>query len=241
MDTRKEMIKKLLHHYKVDDQVLGVILVGSLAKDYEDEYSDIDLELVVTENRYDELERNAQRIIHTEKYDLIFTTIDRLQKVKESERDEDHWLYKDCPLLLDKTGKLAEILKEIAKYDQNSRIERLKRYYLAYWENTLYSTGCLRHKNKLSARIYAAIAIQELIRLLFNFNYQWAPKLQWAFKELPSLQRKPINLEAQIENILTKPDVDKQSKLWNETAKLLREEKYVWVDRPEEICNTTYR
>ena len=235
MDKRKELINKLLRRFKVDKSVLGVILVGSLGKSYQDEYSDIDLEVVVTEEHYNELEKNAQRIIHTEKYDMVFTTIDRIQKVKESKRDEDHWWYKDCPILLDKTGKLEGILKEITKYDKSSRLARLKQYYLRYWENTLYSMGCFRHNNILSAKIYAAIAMQELIRLLFNFNYQWAPKLQWAFKELPLLQRKPINLKAKIESILVKPDADKQSKLWNETAKLLREEKYDWVDHPEKI------
>jgi len=235
MSCRDELIKRLLQHHRKDESVLGIILVGSLAKGYGDEHSDVDLEVVVTEDRYDQLKKNAQRIIHTEEHDLIFTTIDRLQRVKESERDEDHWWYKDCPVLLDKTEKLAGILKEISKYDVSSRLERLKRYYLGYWETTLYSMRCLRHESSLSARIYAAIAMQELIRLLFNFNFQWAPKLQWAFKELPLLQGKPTNLETKIESILTKPDADKQSKLWNETAALLREEDYSWVDKPEEI------
>ena len=51
------------------------------------------------------------------------TTINKLQKVKESEKDEDHWWYKDCPVLLDKTEKLAGILKQISKYDKTSRLE----------------------------------------------------------------------------------------------------------------------
>jgi predicted nucleotidyltransferase len=235
LDERKELMKKLLNQYIVDESVLGVILIGSFGKGYQDEHSDIDLEVIVTENRYNEFEKNAQRIIHTEDYDIGFTTIDKLQRIKESEKDVEHWRYKDCPILHDKTGKLAEILKEITRYDEDSRMERLKRYYLGYWENTLYSMGCLRRKNILSARIYAAIAIQELIWLLFNLNYRWAPKLQWAFKELPLLQKTPINFEAQIESIIVKPDAEKQSKLWNETAQLLRQEKYDWVDHPETI------
>jgi predicted nucleotidyltransferase len=235
LDKRKELITKLLNQYIVDEEVLGIILIGSLGKGYQDEHSDIDLEVVVTENHYNKFEKNAQRLIHTEEYDIVFTTIDKLQQVKESQKDVEHWRYKDCPILHDKTGKLAEILKEITRYNDDSRTERLKRYYLGYWENTLHSIGCLRHKNILSARIYTAIAIQELIQLLFNLNYLWGPKLQWAFKELPLLQKMPINFETQIESILVKPDADKQSKLWNETAQLLRQEKYEWVDHPKKI------
>jgi predicted nucleotidyltransferase len=235
LDKRKELITKLLNQYIVDEEVLGIILIGSLGKGYQDEHSDIDLEVVVTENHYNKFEKNAQRLIHTEEYDIVFTTIDKLQQVKESQKDVEHWRYKDCPILHDKTGKLAEILKEITRYNDDSRTERLKRYYLGYWENTLHSIGCLRHKNILSARIYTAIAIQELIQLLFNLNYLLGPKLQWAFKELPLLQKMPINFETQIESILVKPDADKQSKLWNETAQLLRQEKYEWVDHPKKI------
>jgi hypothetical protein len=84
-------------------------------------------------------------------------------------------------------------------------------------------------------RIYAALAVQELIRLLFNLNCQWSPRLQWAFRELPLLEKKPADLKAQVESILQNPDSDKLTKLWNDTASLLREESYTWVDHPEEI------
>lgn len=235
MESRRERVKKLLDRYVADDSVLGVILVGSVGKGYEDEKSDIDLEVVVTEEKYSVLEKNAQKFIHTEEYDLVFTTIDKLQQVKKSERDEDHWWYQDCPVLLDKTDKLEEILEEVTNYDTDSRLDRLKRYYLGYWQNSLYSMGCLRHKNNWSARIYAAISMRELIRLLFNLNYRWAPKLQWSSKEIPLLKKKPVDLESQIESILVEPDSDKFSKLWKETARLLSEEKYVWVNHPEEI------
>jgi hypothetical protein len=38
-----------------------------------------------------------------------------------------------------------------------------------------------------------------------------------------------------LENILKQPETDKLSRLWNQTAKLLRKEKYSWVDHPEEL------
>lgn len=235
MNRRRELIERLLKRYGTDESVLGVILVGSAGKGYEDEESDVDLEIVVTEDKYRILERKGQKVIHVEKYDLIFTTMSRLQQAEASERDEDHWWYIDCPVLLDKTGRLERTLEEIARYHADSRLNRLKRYYLGYWQNSLCSMGCLRHENEMGARIYAALAAQALIRLLFNVNYRWAPKIQWAFKEVRQLKRRPGNLESKIEGVLEKPDCKKLSKLWEETAELLREEKYTWVDEPEQI------
>jgi len=233
--SQKELVNKLLNEYGADEQVLGVIQVGSTVKGYADQQSDVDLELVVTPEKYAELAENSKKIIHTEKYDLIFTTANKLQQIKDSDNDEDHWNYKDSVILLDKTDTLQKVLNSIAAYDEATRVNRLKRYCRAYWENTLSSWSCLEHGNQWGARIYTALSLQEMIKLLFNFNHSWAPRLQWAFKEIRFLQKKPNRLEMQLESILRQPETKKLSKLWNQTISLLRKEKYTWVDHPEEL------
>jgi predicted nucleotidyltransferase len=235
MKSRRRLIEKLMEELSVDESVLAVVQVGSTAKGYDDKHSDVDLEVVVIEDRYTELSKNSQKIVHTDKYDLIYTTIDKLRQVKDSDRDEDHWNYMNSTVLLDKTHALQETLNEIIRYDEASRVDRMKRYFRAYWENTLSSWSCLEHKNRWAARIYTAFAVQELVRLLFNFNHLWAPRLQWAFKEIRLLSRKPEKLQTQLESILRQPETDKLSRLWNQTVKLLRIEKYSWVDHPEEL------
>ncbi len=233
--SRKELINKLRNEYGTDKQVLGIIQVGSTAKGYDDKRSDVDLEIVVTEDKYAELAKNSQKIIHTGKFDSIFTTISKLRQIKDSDKNENHWNYQNSIVLLDKTLILEKLLNEITTYDEASRVDRFKRYYGVYWENTLSSWSCLEHRNHWGARIYTALAVQELIRLLFNFNHLWSPKLQWAFKEIRLLQRKPQKLEIQLESILKQPEIGKLSRLWNQTTGLLREEKYTWVDHPEEL------
>lgn len=158
-----------------------------------------------------------------------------LRNIKNSKSDEDHWDFQKAIVLFDRTNSLEEALQEVTNYDAGSRLERLKRFYLGYWENTLNSLSCLEHNNREAARIYAAIAIQELIRLLFNLNGKWAPRTQWVLKEIGFLDRKPANLEGQIQSILEEPDYEEISELWNQTAELLREERYTFVDHPEEL------
>jgi predicted nucleotidyltransferase len=235
VESRKELVEKLLDTYRTDEAVLGIVQVGSTVKGYDDEYSDVDLVLVVTEDKYAMLEKNFQKVIHAEEYDLKFTTVDMLLDIKNSKSDEDHWDFQKAIVLFDKTNSVEEALREIVSYDAGSRLERLKRYYRGYWENTLNSLNCLEHNNRGAARIYSAIAIQELIRLLFNLNGKWAPRTQWAFKEISFLHRKPANLEGQIQSILEEPDSERISELWNQTAELLRKERYTFVDHPEEL------
>jgi predicted nucleotidyltransferase len=235
MKPREELINKLLEDYYTDDSVLGVIQVGSTAKGYHDESSDVDFEVIVTEEKYAQIEKSYKKFIHTDRYDLIFTTIGRLENLVNSEIDEDHWKYKNSIIRLDRTRRLKDILGEITRYDRDSRTARLKRYYLGYWNHTLSFFSCLKHKNNWGMRIYATLAVQDLIRLLFNLNYQWSPRLQWAFREFDLLEKKPADLDLQIRGVLENPDSDKLSGLWDDTAALLREEGFSWVDHPEEI------
>jgi len=235
MESRKDLVNRLMEDYCTENSVLAVIQIGSTAKGYDDEFSDVDLVMVVSDERFAVLEKSSQKFVHTDKYDLVFTTVVRLEDLVNSESDEDHWNYEKSIVLLDKTGTVRKILEKIAEYDKDSRIIRLKRYYLEFWNSTLSCFSCLKHKNDWGLRIYSALAINELIRLLFNLNNRWSPRLQWAFRELPLLEKKPADLKAQIESILETPDSDKLTKLWNDTASLLREENYTWVDHPEEI------
>lgn len=61
MDSRKKLVEKLLDTYRGDGAVLGIIQVGSTAKGYDDKYSDVDLVLVVTEDKYAMLEKNFKK------------------------------------------------------------------------------------------------------------------------------------------------------------------------------------
>ena len=108
MGSRKELINRLLSDYGTDSQVLGIIHVGSIAKGYADKHSDVDLEIVVTEDKYAELARNSQKTIHAEKYDLRFTTAIKLRRIKDSDADEDHWDYQKSIVLQDKTRILQK-------------------------------------------------------------------------------------------------------------------------------------
>lgn len=138
MESRKELVEKLLDTYRTDESVLGIVQIGSTVKGYDDEHSDVDLVLVVTEEKYAMLEKTFQKVIQAEDYDLKFTTINKLQDTRNSKSDEDHWGFQDSIVLFDKTNSLEDLVKGITSYDMASRPERLNRYYLGYWENAKF-------------------------------------------------------------------------------------------------------
>ena len=237
---RETVIDDLCSQAEGDESVLAVVLVGSVPKDYDDQRSDIDVELVVTPRRYEELVKEGRRIIHSEGYDIIHTTLASIKEAKESGKDEAHWPYVGCRVLFDKTGALPSVLEEVARYDDDTRVERLKEHYLGYWGNMLGAISCVRRDRIWEARIYTALSMNSLVRLVFNLNGFWAPEIKWASEELTHLDRKPDRFEARIGEILADPDIPKISGLWEDVARLLRNERYAWVDHPEQIHDTLF-
>jgi hypothetical protein len=181
------------------------------------------------------LARGKRVFIHEEDYDLMFTTIDHLQELQNSYNDVDHWEYLNCEIIFDKTSGLEELISRISKYDEKSRVNRLQRYYLEYWENTLASIKCYKHKNLWGNKIHAALAMNALISLIFNINHKWAPKIQWVLKEISFLQNKPEEFEAKIEKILSESNPELQRELWKEVTDYLNKEDYSWVNNPDEL------
>jgi len=231
----KTIIADLCSQAERNKSVLAAVLIGSVPKEYDDQASDIDLELVVTPRRYHQLVEQGRRVIHTEKYDIIHTTLARIKTARESGKDEAHWPYVGCRVLFDKTGIVPDLLGEVSRYDHGTRVQRLKDHYLGYWGNMLGAISCVRRDKIWEAKIYAALSVGSLVRLVFNLNGLWAPEIKWASEELRHLGRKPDRFEARIKEMLADPDIPKISTLWKEVARLLRDEGYTWVDHPEQI------
>ncbi|MFX1515527.1 MAG: hypothetical protein ACFFC6_04400 [Promethearchaeota archaeon] len=75
-------------------------------------------------------------------------------------------------------------------------------------------------------RIHTTQAITAFLSLLYNINYQWAPRLKWTITELEILEKKPFGLIRKLNSIIEQPTEDKIIELWNDITNYLREEKY---------------
>lgn len=229
----KERINKIMEKYAQDDAVLGVILIGSHGKGYQTDNSDIDLELIVTEQKFIELKDKGQHYIHTENYDIIYKSLKELERFKMSNIDQDHWEYKNCPIIFDKTGKLTLLINEIEIYDYPKRLERLKKYYYEFWIEMTGAISCLRSKNMFCGRIHTSQAAKAFLSLIYNINNEWTPRLKWILKELPLLEKTPPDLEKKIYSVVLEPTEIKLRELWKLISFYLREENFLWVDQPE--------
>ncbi len=69
--VRKELLTRIIDKLKLHEAIEGIFLGGSIAKNNEDLFSDIDLRIVVTGDQFDEYIRSKQRLM-SEFEDVLF-------------------------------------------------------------------------------------------------------------------------------------------------------------------------
>ena len=92
MNSNEKLLHSLINRYERDKNTIGIIMIGSQAKGYQNNHSDIDLEIVVTTDKFNEIKKEAQHYIHTEEYDLIFKSIAEIKEKINSDKTSPRML-----------------------------------------------------------------------------------------------------------------------------------------------------
>src|SRR5437773_4173394 len=108
--------------WAAQEDVLGVILVGSRSRGHSDELSDDDLEVILTYEAFSRLAPNecidllvtgegAERKLI---YDAQYTTLEDLRRKAGSPLDLDHWPYEQAVVLFDRYGDVTSAVEAAA-------------------------------------------------------------------------------------------------------------------------------
>lgn len=188
------------------DGVFGVLLTGSVATDYIDDLSDIDLQVVASA----ELCSCVGEACGFERFRNVdvwweWITLEELEEALKDWRDDiDLWVYSKAKILLDSENKIENVLSKYRHYPEQIWLEKL---YL-YW---FFATGCapydsgkaIQRGDLLTAQLYMSQAIEYYTALIFIINRSFIPYRKWRLKELNKLAYVPNNYENIIMKVLT--------------------------------------
>src|SRR5947209_13411499 len=122
-----------LAQWREQPEVLGVLLVGSKSREHNDELSDDDLEVLLTDEAFAsrtplecaeytyEGEGDTKKLI----YDVQYTTLANLQQKLTSPLDLDHWPYEHAHILFDRDGNVAPVVEALGRMGADFRHTRL--------------------------------------------------------------------------------------------------------------------
>jgi hypothetical protein len=186
-----------LNEWMAQPEVLGVIHVGSKSRNYVDELSDDDLEVVITDEAYAPLtaegcleyyyegEGSARKQI----YDAQYITPAVLARKIRSPHDLDHWPYEQAQILFDRDQSIGAAVRAIKTMDPHFRQRRLLHAAVDAW--LAVDRGkkmCRRGGAEISLRLVMARGAKAVARLIFGLEGRWVP---FDYSLEPELQRLP--------------------------------------------------
>lgn len=213
----EEAIEKFLDSYTKDETILAILLGGSIAHGFSVSDSDIDAIIIVNSEEY--LKRKEQNKLAFSLWDICtyengyidckVNDLNFLYKIKESGSDAARYAFSDNKILYSKVEGLQELLKDIAKFSEDQRDERRRRFasQLLAWK--WYYSEALKKKNKYL--VY--LAIQKLVlfssRIVLNENHLLYPYHKWMLKVLETAENKPTDLMKKIDDLFDNHTLEK--------------------------------
>lgn len=216
MDIIFDKTKTRITQWIEDPDVLGIVLVGSRSRGHGDEYSDDDLEVILTDEAAEHIppakcsdvliegEGPTRRMI----YDAQYMGIGALREKQSSTFDLDHWPYERSPILFDRSGEIEQIRSAVGAMSDDFRHKRLLHATIDAWIPPYRVGKCLKRGQTAAAHLLVARGARALIRLVFALEWRWVPLDHWLQKEIATLEDAagvgPMILEA-LETCAAKP------------------------------------
>jgi hypothetical protein len=185
-----------LAQWKEQPEVLGVLLVGSKSRGNDDDLSDDDLEVLLTDEAFAliqpkdcgefhfEGEKERARLI----YDAQYTSFTDLKRKRSSTHELDRWPYERARVLFDRQGAVAPIVAEVGSMNAGFRHMRLLYSTINTWIAAARAAKTYRRGFDAAGRLIVARGAKSLSRIIFALEWRWVPLDHWLEKELQSLK-----------------------------------------------------
>lgn len=234
--------------FEKTDWVIGVLLTGSASIGYVDALSDIDLEVISTEDS----SRKVGETCGSEQFSGAdvwweWVTLNELENaLKDWKDDVDLWVYSKSKILYDPKYKIKTLLAKYRHYPRKVWFEKLFLYWFFATAHAPYDSGkAIQRNDLLSAQLYLNQAIEYYTALIFILNHSFVPYRKWRLRELDKLAYKPENYEESMLKILTakswrKKEFEDKQRIVNELAIVL-EKKLVEAGIAEEKVKNPWK
>jgi hypothetical protein len=206
----KTAIETITNKLKLRDDVLGIIIGGSIAHGFANEKSDIDLMLVLSDEDYKKaMESGKINYYETEAtpyedgyVDGKCTSMNYIKKVAEFGSEPAKFAFKDAFVSYSCIDGLEKLIEEASRYPIERKNENLEKFNAQFeaWKWYYYEG------HKRNNRYLIDLSISNFVlfagRLILAHNEVLYPYHKWFLKVLEDVRNKPNNLLLYINNVL---------------------------------------
>lgn len=196
------------------DDVLGLLITGSIAHGFETEISDVDVMILVSPEDFEaRLLSGAVTYHETESctykggyIDGKYTSIDFLRKVADHGSEPARFAFEGAKVAFCKIDGVQELLGEICRYPVEKKLDNIKRFYAQFEASVWYYFESVKHNN--AHLLHYSITNMVLFggRLILAHNELLYPYHKWFLRMLGRASAKPDNLAELIHNVYEHKD-----------------------------------
>jgi len=229
----EETIHNITEKLKKRDDVLAVMVSGSIAHGFETENSDVDLLILISDEDYRKRAKN-RRLQYYEKesctyeagyIDGKYVCLDFMKQVAERGSEPARFAFEGCIVTYSKVDGLEELLRQIVRYPVEKKGENIKRFYAQFEAWKWYCEEALKHQNCYLLTHSAANFVLFAGRLILAHNEVLYPYHKWFMRVLSGAREKPSNLMEYIDSLLKQPSRENVLRLYHSVKEFRQWEK----------------
>lgn len=209
-EHHQKSISNLINYFKDDIDVIAIILGGSIAKGIERPDSDVDAIVVVSEEKYNLLNKNNQlsecifgHCTYEHGYfDIKYCTEKYLISVMEKGSEPSRNAFKSSRCLYSKNIKIEEWINIIPLFQKQEKQEKLLSFYSSFTLNHVYFWGASSNDIYLRTRTATDIVLFGF-RILLQESEVLFPCHKGLMKSVTDLINKPEDIINKATTLLT--------------------------------------
>ena len=227
--------KKILKESQENEDIVGLILVGSRGKGFDNEYSDYDMIMIVKDDVWKTI-YDKYEPLSLDNVDLNIYSQTDFNKYAgwESADAWDRYDYAHTKILVNKTEDLQKILDKKGTIPKEKQKEFIESWIDGYVNGVYRSVKCIRNNNLLGAHLEAVNSMLDILTLVFGMNGRHRPFLGYIEKEmrvrpLERLPWSPDEFFKKLKKVLETADLETQQELLKGIEKMSREMNYGYM------------
>jgi predicted nucleotidyltransferase len=206
-----ETIEKTVERFRADSEVLALLLGGSVAHGFARPDSDVDVIVIVSDERFAERSRAGQLLsvfdeiaTYPKGYvDAKYLGAGVLPLVAEKGSEPARFAFKDARVLVSRLDGLEETLASIARFPIEGKAERIRRFVAQFEAWNWYAAEALEHDNAY----LLGTSVDKLVlfggRLILAHNELLYPYHKWLMRVLEGAPDQPEGLMDSIRALLS--------------------------------------
>lgn len=207
----EETINTLLKKLKVDEEIEGILLSGSIAHGFESKRSDVDIMIIVSEENFEKRCKSGKLTYWNNELcsydggyvDGKYISVSFMEKVADYGSEPSKFAFQGAKVLYSKLNELESLLSKTIKYPINNKETNINRFYAQFQAWKWYCYEAIKHNNLYLLDHSISNYILFGGRLILAYNEILYPYHKWFLKVLNAANEKPKDLESIINNLLS--------------------------------------